>query len=226
MLHIGIMTVPPRRELARRLKESILNSFVSCDMDYPERGPWFNWRNTAQQAVSRGATHVLVLQDDAILCRDFSANLASVLRCVVDEPLSLYLARPRLVTLAKQLGTNLLGMYGVPSALALLFPAWLVKQAIDWIDRHENTGLWSALDHDDARLNTWSSHTRRRIVHCCPSLVDHDVSVPSTLGHRMHAGTPAFLAGGNVTWGVVQESGLMLRRNSRTGFMDLKRDRG
>ena len=127
-------------------------------------------------------THVLVIQDDAIPCR----NLAAVLPLVAREvPVCLFLPNMAMRTRAfLRRGIGIEGRWvtihhtdWVP-VVAVLWPVRKVEHFLDWYEhrppaRHRETS-------DDAMVGRWMRRNSQTVLATFPSLVEHPDDVPST----------------------------------------------
>jgi len=183
---IGVITVETRVARAGSLAQQLVNQGYNyapvVNVDREWRGPWWNFRFTCELLFGSGFTHACILEDDVTLCKAFLTELGRVVEVVPSDPLSLFTARASIVREADKKGTKLLKRYDLDTAQGLVFPVFQFQRLCNWIDQHEVTHPdWKF--HGDMRIAAWSKFKRWPIVHVVPSLVDHDVSLPSTLGH-------------------------------------------
>lgn len=187
---IGIITVETRVGRAGALANQLVEKGYGAKLGYGPvvnvdrewRGPWWNFRFTCELLFADGFTHACVLEDDVQLCSAFLTELGRVVEAVPTAPLSLFTARASIVREADKKGTKLLQRYDLDTAQGLVFPRFQFESLCRWIDAQEaEHPEWKF--HGDMRIAAWSKARRWPIVHVVPSLVDHDVSLPSTLGH-------------------------------------------
>src|SRR5690606_11000239 len=95
----------------------------------------------ALEAHDPAATHHLVVQDDAVVCRDLIAGVERALKyCPPDVPLCLYVGRvrpfpreiDRLVADAGDLGASWLTMHGVYWGVGLVVPVADLPDLTGW----------------------------------------------------------------------------------------------
>jgi hypothetical protein len=185
---IGILTVEERVPRAAALAQELVSLHGYAPMgpivnvDRERRGPWWNFQFTGEMLLHEGHTHLCLLEDDVKLCRDFLQVLTDVVKAVPTDPLSLFTARHSIVKEADKKGTCLLRRFGLDTAQGLVFPGFQFQGLTVWADANEHAHPdWQF--HGDMRISAWSKARRWPIVHVIPNLVDHDVSIPSTLGH-------------------------------------------
>jgi hypothetical protein len=195
-LGIGIITVRDRLSRAAALAQQLASDgYVSeisggplVNLDEERRGPWWNFKTTAELLLGQGHTHLCVLEDDVRLCSNFLGELRRVLEIVPSDPLSLFTARRSIVAEADKKQTKLLKRHALDTAQGLVFPSFQFERLRNWVVMREeqdpdllDAKRWSF--HGDVRINDWSKAKRWPIVHVIPNLVDHDVTIPSSLGH-------------------------------------------
>lgn len=187
-LGLGVITVQERVARATALAQAVVDQgygpgspVVSVDKEW--RGPWWNFRFTAELLAGEGHTHLCVLQDDVLLCHQFWPALVRLVERCPCDPLSLFTARRSIVQEADRKRTRLLRRYGLDTAQGLVFPVFQFQALCRWVDAREGDNAeWKF--HDDVRIDAWSRDKRWPIVYAVPTLIDHDVSLPSTLGHN------------------------------------------
>lgn len=185
---IGIITVETRVARAAALAQQLVEKGYSdpfgpvVNIDHEWHGPWWNFRFTCEVLFAGGFTYACVLEDDVTLCSAFLTELERVVEAVPSDPLSLFTARASIMREADKKGTKLLKRYDLDTAQGLVFPWFQFRRLCNWVDAHEAVYPdWRF--HGDMRIAAWSKAKRWPIVHVVPNLVDHDVSLPSTLGH-------------------------------------------
>tara|TARA_R110000787_G_scaffold114837_1_gene224665 strand:- start:2446 stop:3129 length:684 start_codon:yes stop_codon:yes gene_type:complete len=175
-LSITIMAVPEREEWVRDLQRQI-GQRVPVSWDHAKRGPW----GAAEQAwrtVKGGATHHLVLQDDAIVCRDFIRSCEAALDAVPSAPVAFY-ANRKVIEEARAAGSSWAITKFMTWGVATCLPVWLIPKFLDW----QKKNIVPDLRSDDFRLNSFFEEYYYP-VHCpAPSLVDHRDG-PSVAGNH------------------------------------------
>lgn len=212
----AVMAHPSRRELVPQLVADLDHRAVVVWDRHDDE--WDTGRR-AWEAHDPTASHHLVVQDDAIVCRDLLAGLERALEHVLAEAVvSLYVGtvRPdaRRVTAAvhqaDRSGASWVVMPDIKWGVALCVPTAVIPAMLDYGDRRGSTVYdWNLRSYffDVARWPVWCTW---------PSLVDHRVDVPGIVQHRIAPSGPRrahrFCSGSalDVDWGagVVEMPGL------------------
>lgn len=185
------LPVPERRhflvDLQRRL-DSREAAFVEVVRDPKAKGIWPTSRAAWSLAGKRGATHHLVISDDALVCRDFLAGLREAVRHRPEHAVSPYCGYG-LISKAHARGDSWAvvdrgGVWGLCSVLPV---AW-VDEFLRWERRAFVQG--QGKHQDDARLGTFLKETGRPAWQTVPTLAEHAGAGHSTVNHG---------GGGNLT---------------------------
>lgn len=183
-LSIAVMAHPQRTQF--------VNDLVS-KIDHPTTVVWDRrndrWDTGARSlmAFDPGATHHLVIQDDAIVCKDLSAGLTNALSLWPHLPLSLYLGRQRphanlftsLVRRAQETGTSLIAMRALCWGVALCFPTVLIPEMVEW-----------------GNVNTqWANYDMRLGKYLETRMIPTLYTFPSLVNHRNQAESPSLIPG-------------------------------
>lgn len=152
--------------------------------------PWRTYRHALETAPA-GATHRLVIQDDAHPCRDFQEAArravsarpeALVVFCVLGAPRS-WAARVMVAAGAgrswAELDVHRLRTW-VP-VVAISWPVSLVEPVLGWIDRQRWPATFVA---DDEVVGRAANGLRLPTFATVPSLVEHPDDVESAVGRR------------------------------------------
>jgi len=234
----SIMAHPDRADhvdalTAQLIGEGLPEVAISWDREGPASGNHDRvWRNARAAWVMHEPDadwHVLI-QDDAVLCKDFAAGMSEALRHVRGPAVvSPYLGNGRMVpsrwervaTLADQreavwIRTSKL-MWGVTIAIPTLLISDMIKHA------DQRIGV-----PDDMRVAGWAERNGVDVWYTWPSLVDHR-SVPSLTKHRAHdrfARLHHTESATLIDWSgpVVTDPLLELRRPRRSGPSQRRRD--
>jgi hypothetical protein len=128
------------------------------------------------------ATHVLQLQDDVRVCPEFWGALQALVAAHPDEvigletvhPLAKYASGHRWVTTSD-------GLVGV----GYVMPRAQLVQFLKW--RHDalKPGAPEQIT-EDTLIGLWCLHTKRRIYHPVPTIIDHNVNIKSTYNNDAH----------------------------------------
>jgi hypothetical protein len=149
------------------------------------RNRWDTGRR-AWLAADPSATHHLVLQDDAIVCRDLVAGLEAALEYVPAEAIvTPFMGRRRpmvekvenAIALADRTGAAFVVMRPLNWGLGIIVPTPAIGDMLRWCDR---TAKWP---NYDKRIGQYFIREPLWPTWCTwPSLVDH-ADVPSLAGH-------------------------------------------
>ncbi len=137
----------------------------------------------AWRAIRHGATHHLVLQDDVVLCRDFTQAATKALEARPDVPVCFY-ANRLAVDQARAQGSSWAVIADGAWGQAICLPVGLVEDFLAW----EARTVRPDFQPYDSRVAMWAVRTRRPFWCTVPSLVEHDGDKESLLGH--HAPRP------------------------------------
>lgn len=159
--------------------------------------PWEGYQQALQSGLDDPTkpTHVLVLQEDVVVCENFQKALAKVVKAKPHEPISLFLARlpgyagGQVFRTAKR-GERWIKAYPGDKfypALAIIWPGKVARDFLAWSETarlpgHPNTAS------DDAVFGEWIRRTQATAWYTVPSLVDHPDQVESVIGRRAQWG--------------------------------------
>lgn len=139
----------------------------------------------AMTGYDPNATHHLVVQDDAIPCRDLLAGVERMLAHVPPAtPVSLYTGRVRPFARAVDAAAaehdrepvSFLVMPELNWGVAVVLPVELIGPLFDWYPHGRVPGY-------DARMGQWFLRQGIDVWYSWPSLVDHRHDVESLVGH-------------------------------------------
>lgn len=177
---VAVMAHPKRKEYVEQLL---------ADLDRPAEVVWdekqdiWDTGRRSLLAYDPTATHHLVIQDDAVVCRDLVAGLEKALRTVPpDVPLGLYLGHhPPHSYMVSQL------------AVSAGHASWIVMPAINWgvavviptklipdLVAHGDT---LSIPSYDQRIGNWCRKRRIKAWYPWPSLVEHR-DIQSLIGRK------------------------------------------
>lgn len=181
---MSLMAHPKRALLVDQIIDSFESyiPFVSWDTFGSE---WDTGRRAWLEGVGSHATHWLVLQDDAIICRNLLPGVERALEYVPPgHPLSLYFGKARphtnaikgLARAAFSARTSFITTNRVNWGVALVVPTVLIPEMIAFCDPRDDPRY-------DNRISKFFLHRKgRQTWHTWPSLVDH-ANGESLLGH-------------------------------------------
>ena len=166
-----------------RLLAPLQTELLVHESDPPD--PWANYRQCLDY---RGdASHLLVVQDDAIPVRGFAAAVGQVAERWPDTPVCLFLGAFPASTAARVRRAKpdvryvALGPSSFVPLVCVLWPTHVARSFHAWSSAAR--GMTRA---DDGNAARWMKATRTQIMVSVPSLVQHDDDAPSVKGGRTH----------------------------------------
>ncbi|HEX2089786.1 MAG TPA: hypothetical protein VHI54_07665 [Actinomycetota bacterium] len=184
VLSVCILAVHERRDRVTRVMEQLGAPAANVDVVFDERrdGPWLAGQE-AWERRSQGATHHLVLEDDALPCGDLYEGTKAMLRAVPDAPVMLYATTPPGADAAYRealaTGRHWVRTHGFWTVAPVL-PVELIDPIFDWARNHTRPD-WE--DSYDKRLSVAVQVLGIKSMVAVPSPVSHDWSIPSIRGH-------------------------------------------
>lgn len=135
-------------------------------------------------------THLIVLQDDVTVCRDFATVARRVAERQPAQPVALFLARlpavdARNATRAMQKGDRFIQMRRdrfVP-VVGMMWPIEHAAAFRDWVPVNRLPGRQPPRS-DDGAVSVWAQRTKTEIAACVPSIVQHLDQAESTIGRK------------------------------------------
>jgi hypothetical protein len=152
--------------------------------------PWLGYRQ-ALDFQPAGISHILVIQDDSVVCQNFAAAVTQVAEANPETPTCLFLAYlPRVTASSATRALKLNQRYCdvnfrdfVP-AIAILWPVHKAQEMLAWTAENPKLPGSPNPRSDDAIIGVWMRRTRQRIRATVPSLVQHPDQVVSLIGRR------------------------------------------
>jgi len=183
--------IPERVESCARLTSALgLNAYGAPVTDIPvtesrlfsDRESNRVWsQKLFRWALDTGASHLLQIQDDAIVAPRFWPILRAMIEAQPDRIIGLEATHP-LIPVQHRAGRRwyrdqwLIGV-------GYVFPCAQLDHYVDWCainpERVDKT-------NEDSLISEWSHETGRYIWHPIPTIIDHDIGVPSTYGNDAH----------------------------------------
>lgn len=194
---VRIQAHPSRRDLWPALVQGVapLPVEISEHVSDPPN-PWDGYQLALERGLedSTDPTHVLVLQDDAFVCRNFAPAVSSI-AATNERLVSLFIAHDPRVMAGRQLQAVKAGQcyftYGVSQfvpAIALLWPAQKARDFLEWARSGVRLPGQPMPDgtidvrSDDAVIGDWHRRRQEHVLCTAPSLVEHLPDVSSTIG--------------------------------------------
>jgi hypothetical protein len=186
-ISVATMAHPKRKDLALDMqREHIAGTEIIWDRANNE---WDTGRR-ALLAFDEGCRWHVVLQDDAVLCPDFSTVMFRALWNAHDGPVSFYIGKPRpyprevnrAVSRALEKKRSFLEMRGPIWGVATAFPSDSICDMVYWCDRQEDP------NYDSLLQSYWMEQGDKQCWYTLPCLANHNWKVPSLLpGHGLDA---------------------------------------
>lgn len=142
-------------------------------------------------AATQEADAVVLLNDDVTLCPNFVQTVQAMVAAVPDQVIALHCTAPVAPSLAAA-GEQWLRSYWLTGP-AYILPRGAAKRLLEWVANAPKS-LIASVNEDNVIMH-WAWSEQRPIWHSLPALVQHDVSVPSTLGYDNHP-----MRQSNVAW--------------------------
>lgn len=174
-LSVAICSVPERAALVQRTLER-LGRRVPVLLDVERRGNRWNSRR-AWSAVDGHSTHHLVLEDDALVCRDFIRVAEAALTAKPDALVTFFTPKIDLLK-AKELHRSWARISTVFWTQAISLPTSRVAQFLKWEREH----LPEDYPRKEGTLGMFVQAARMEVFCTAPNLVNH-AEVPSAMGH-------------------------------------------
>lgn len=172
MLSVALMAHPSRSKFITALERKLAGVEVVLD----QRNDRWDTGRRSLLAYDPAATHHLVVQDDAILCRDFLAGAELVAAAAgTERPVGLYIGkvRPHATTVtpavqhALTVGAPWLEMEGPWWGVALIVPTQHIDELVAWGDQRPR------IKNYDRRITAFYAAQGIDCWYTIPSLVDH-----------------------------------------------------
>lgn len=159
------------------------------DMEKERLSPWRGYHRCLQNPPKK-ATHLCIVQDDALPCQGFEARLSEAVGERPDDVLSLFVGglpgRTRKDFYTAQLsGARFTPVYfrEIHHVVALCWPVPLVLELLDWYETAKVPGPKPPVS-DDAVIGFWARTQKRYFQATVPCLVEHPDDFPSVVqGH-------------------------------------------
>lgn len=154
--------------------------------------PWHGYQKCLSDL--RGYSHVLVIQDDAIVCKNFPETVQRIMAARPDRVISMFVGGLRNRTTrnflrALTVHERYMEIYfrDIHHVVAVLWPASTAKDFMNWTASHDIPGM-PAPRSDDAVFGSWARLSKNRVLCTVPCLVEHPDDVQSTVGLRAKGG--------------------------------------
>jgi len=189
-----IQSHPSRRQIRQRLVDGLAGiptEIVETATDPPS--PWYGYKECLKSVVEADCTSALIIQDDAIVCRNIGPALQAISE-VTDVPVCLFMPmvsvtrKPAL--LAAKEGKCFVEIVprGFMPVVAVLWPKDKAMSFLKWSEKapqlQRRNGQRVEHRSDDAMAYLWMRSQREKALATIPSLVQHPDDVPSTIAKK------------------------------------------
>jgi len=173
---VSIMAHPSRKKYVSYLKGKLGDIPVA----YDKGGGLWETCKKAWSFYNQSADYHLVVQDDAIICKNFYNRLEKHLKKQKGNALSLYVGRRRefknmsmdkIIMISEPEGGFLTS--GLSWGVAVCLPTYLIKEMIAFGDRRKS------IKQDDTKISKFLKKKRIKTFYTVPTLVDHRAEIKS-----------------------------------------------
>lgn len=208
-IHCRVQSHPSRRGIRGRLLPGLAGMPVEIvETDFEPPNPWKGYL-TCLDAPPEDCTHLLIVQDDTVTCRNLTPALEKIAQVEYEVPVCLYLGGLPMRTRSAALRAGKEGARFVDVHMGDFLPVvailWPRQKALDFHAwgrdklhglRRRNGQVIEELS-DDAMGGRWMRHTRpaQRVVATIPSLIEHPDDVISTIARKNTGRTALFWHG-------------------------------
>jgi hypothetical protein len=147
--------------------------------------PWAGYKQCLTDIPD--CTHLLVVQDDVIPCRNFVPALEQIAEARPDMPVCLFMgdipastAHHARIAMIRGVRYTRLHVTNFMPLVAVLWPRAKAEHFLAWGQNAKTTRA------DDGNAAKWMRQTRQSVLVSVPSLVEHNDFVPSVKGGRDH----------------------------------------
>lgn len=183
MISVAVMAHPRREEFIPELLSTLDRP---AEVVWDQKNDRWDTGRRSMLAFDPAASHHLVVQDDAVLCRDVVAGAERALEYVPDDvPVCLYVGtvRPWPTAVAKLVqatreDTSWLRMGQLNWGVAVVVPTRHIEAMVTWCDTRPDIANY------DKRMSRWFEHNDIKVWYTWPSLVDHRDSPSLVKGRK------------------------------------------
>lgn len=188
-LNCTIMAHPKRKSWVPSLQNKLGGAGVVWDR---KNSRWDTGRR-ALLAHEPGATHHLIVQDDAVLSNNFLKSCRNLVEHSGEFPVALYMGSSspgfrRKAIAAKGNGTPWFLASGPRWGVAVIIPVAHIPDLVEWCDADKKSEAY------DGKMTLYYMHRRLSCLYTVPSLVNHrEVTENPSLMPNRNANRTAFL---------------------------------
>jgi hypothetical protein len=170
-LYTAIINHPARQREAQtlflRLNEESPGHVYCCPPELPSVWAAAKW---CWKSIPAEATHLLVLQEDILPCRDFIAGMKAAVAIKPDSIISPYCSHNEArIARVGQAGGSWLPLTGSTWGQGILMPRALIRQFLEF----EYAVFDDSFPHDDTRVSIFSAVTGNPNWVIIPNLIQH-----------------------------------------------------
>jgi hypothetical protein len=184
---VSIMAHPKRLKYIPYLIKKLGDVPIVIDL----KNDIWDTRKRAMQICDRSANYVLVIQDDAIIGKDFYKNVEKEIREHPGNAYSFYFGnRKKLLEKAKKAEKqNGILMGWVSWGVAICLPMNIIDDLMQWCDKNIHLRYRK---HDDTMIAKYLCAKRINTWYPIPSLVDHRTEERSLVDSQVGGGRRAY----------------------------------
>lgn len=152
--------------------------------------PWRGYQLCLSE-IPDGCLHLVVIQDDAILCQNFTQAVEQIVIAQACNVICLFVPGAAGATTHAVMKASAAGIPFVPLAfrefmpvVATIWPVDKARSLMEWAETAKLPGMPRPVRSDDAVCGLWKRECRETVYCTVPSLVQHPDDVDSTIGKR------------------------------------------
>lgn len=167
---------------------------ITDELSVRNPDPWRGYKACLRDLPAH-VSHVAILQDDTIACRNFAPALERIVASRPDDVVCLYLSGPPARTAVKATYALGRGERYVPlvandyvPVVATMYPVDLAASFLEWTEQNPKRLRGTTRKSDDAIATRWHRFCKPSVICTVPSLVQHPDDMESTIGKRHYDG--------------------------------------
>jgi hypothetical protein len=182
-----IQTVPSRAEVLPRLLSGLGDMPVQVVVDEGDPNPWRGYQACLNKIVFSHFSHAVVLQDDAIVCKNFPLAVERIIEAKPENVICLFVAGTqvgKLILKPKERFCRLPTRSNIyVPVVALIWPREKAADVLEWV-ASKPRNVKPNPRSDDAMIGLWARQRKETVYATYPSLVQHPDDVPSAKGKQ------------------------------------------
>ncbi len=184
--------IPERVDSLARLADALYSETMPTPQLFAEREPNHAWsKKMWEWGVGTGADHFVQVQDDTIPAPSFWPILSAMVAAAPDSLIALQGAHPIFRALARD------GHHWAQSSAWVVGCGYVIPRAllVELVAFREANDAAAKLTNEDEVIAAFAMAAKHPVLHPIPTIIKHDVSLPSTYGNDGHIHRTA-----TVTW--------------------------